>query len=154
MALLKKGDPAPAFALENQDGKPVHLDDYRGKKLLLYFYPKAGTSGCTTQALLLRDAMEALTAKGVSVAGVSPDSVKALKKFDEKNALGFPLLSDGDHGVSSAYGTWGEKTQCGRTSVGMIRSSFLIDEKGKIADAWYKVSPKDTVPKALKALGS
>ena len=98
--------------------------------------------------------MKTLQSRGVSVVGVSPDSVKALKKFDEKNSLGFPLLSDGDHGVSTSYGTWGEKTQCGRTSVGMIRSSFLIDEKGRIAEAWYKVSPKDTVPRALKALGS
>ena len=98
--------------------------------------------------------MKTLESKGVSVVGVSPDSVKALKKFDEKNALGFPLLSDGDRSVSTAYGTWGEKTQCGRTSMGMIRSSFLIDEKGRIAEAWYKVSPKDTVSKALKALGS
>jgi len=154
MALLKKGDPAPAFEMEDQDGTPVRLADYRGKKLLLYFYPKAGTSGCTTQAVLLRDAGEALKAKGVSVAGVSPDGVKSLKKFNDKNTLGFPLLSDGDHTVSAAYGTWGEKTQCGKTSVGMTRSSFLIDEKGKIAEAWYKVSPKDTVPKALKALGS
>lgn len=153
MALLQKGDPAPDFDLESQDGKKIQLSDYRGKKLLLYFYPKAGTSGCTTQAVSLRDALKELQAKSVSVAGVSPDGVKALKKFDEKNTLGFPLLSDEDHAVSGAYGTWGEKTQCGKTSVGMTRSSFLIDEEGKILEAWYKVSPKDTVPKTLKALG-
>ena len=154
MAVLKKGDRAPDFELEDQQGKKVRLADFRGRKVLLYFYPRAGTSGCTTQALSVRDARKELEARGVSAIGVSPDSPGALRKFDEKNRLGFPLLSDRDHAVSGAYGTWAEKTRCGKTSVGMVRSSFLIDEGGVLAGVWYKVSPKDTVPLALKAVES
>lgn len=152
MAILKKGDRAPDFELEDQHGKKVRISDFRGKKVLLYFYPRAGTSGCTTQAVSLRDAGKDLEAKGVFVIGVSPDSPGALGKFDKKHALAFPLLSDRDHAVSGAYGTWAEKTRCGKTSIGMIRSSFLIDEEGVLAGVWYNISPKDTAPLALMAV--
>ena len=152
MAKLKKGDKAPAFNLTDQDGQKVTLSDFKGKKLLLYFYPKANTGGCTKQAISVRNAKGELDQLGVAAVGISPDLTAAQKKFDTKQDLGFPLLSDPDHKVADVYGTWGEKSMYGKKYKGMIRSSFLIDQDGKIIDAWYKVSPKDTVPKALKAL--
>jgi peroxiredoxin Q/BCP len=152
MAKLKKGDKAPFFEVTNQDGKRVTLSDYSGQKLLLYFYPKANTGGCTKQATSIRDAQEELSGLGVKAAGVSPDSPQVQKRFDDKHELGFALLSDGDHKVADAYGVWGEKSMYGKKYEGIIRSSFLIDKDGKIIDAWYKVSPKDTVPKALESL--
>src|SRR5712691_1275465 len=150
--MLKPGDPAPTFALLDQSGEIVKLSSFEGRKLLLYFYPEADTPGCTTQSCAVRDAREDLSSIGVDVVGVSPDEPDKQSRFDEKFGLGFPLLSDPDHAVAGAYGAWGEKTNYGRTSVGIIRSSFLIDERGRIEQAWYKVSPKDTVPKARKAL--
>jgi len=153
MAMLKKGDQAPGFLLTDQSGKTIKLDDFKGRKLLLYFYPKAGTSGCTKQTEALRDALSKLNGTGVEALGVSPDSTAAQKKFSEKLNLNFSLLSDTDHSVAEAYGVWGEKTLYGKKYNGIIRSSFLIDEEGAILAAWYKVSPKDTVPKALGALG-
>ena len=152
MAKLKKGDKAPVFNLADQDGKKVTLADFKGKKLLLYFYPKANTGGCTKQAISVRDAKGDLDRLGVAAVGISPDLPAAQKKFDTKQDLGFPLLSDPDHKVADAYGTWGEKTMYGKKYDGIIRSSFLIGEDGKIMDAWYKVSPKDTVPRAMKTL--
>ena len=152
MAKLKKGDKAPVFNLPDQDGKKVTLADFKGKKLLLYFYPKANTGGCTKQAISVRDAKGDLDRLGVATVGISPDLPAAQKKFDTKQDLGFPLLSDPDHKVADAYGTWGEKTMYGKKYDGIIRSSFLIGEDGKIMDAWYKVSPKDTVPRAMKTL--
>ena len=152
MAQLKVGDRAPAFSLEDQQGKTVRLADFKGRKLLVYFYPKANTPGCTVQSCSVRDARRDFDKKGVAVIGVSPDKPSAQKKFDEKYTLGFPLLADTEHVMAEAYGVWGEKSMYGKKYFGIIRSSFLIDEKGRIAGAWYKVSPADTVPSALSAL--
>jgi peroxiredoxin Q/BCP len=152
MAQLKPGDTAPQFELGDQNGKKVKLSDFKGRKLLLYFYPKANTPGCTAQACSVRDAKDDLTNMGVGALGISPDKPEQQKKFDEKYDLDFPLLSDTDHSVANAYGVWGEKSMYGKKYEGIIRSSFLIDEGGKILQAWYKVSPKDTVPKAREAL--
>jgi peroxiredoxin Q/BCP len=152
MAQLKAGDTAPNFNLKDQNGKAVELSDFKGKRLLLYFYPKAGTSGCTKQACSVRDADADLSRLSVAAVGISPDSPDQQKKFDHKNGLGFPLLSDLDHAVADAYGAWGEKSMYGKKYEGVIRSAFLIDEKGKIVEAWYKVKPLDTVPKVLEAL--
>jgi thioredoxin-dependent peroxiredoxin len=149
---LKSGDKAPNFKLKDQNGKTVSLGDFKGKKLLLYFYPKADTSGCTKQACSIRDAESDLSQAGIAAIGMSPDKPDKQKKFDDKHSLGFPLLSDEDNAVAKAYGAWGEKKMYGKTYEGIIRSSFLIDEKGNIIKAWYKVSPTDTVPNAKMAL--
>jgi len=152
MAQLDKGTKAPGFALSDQNGAQVKLSDFKGRKLLVYFYPKADTPGCTKQACSLRDSGAELDRLGIDVVGISPDTPKKQSKFDDKYDLGFPLLSDEDHAVAETYGAWGEKSMYGKTYEGIIRSSFLIDEKGKVIESWYKVSPKDTVPKALQAL--
>lgn len=152
MAKLKAGEKAPNFNLKDQNEKTVKLSDFKGRKLLLFFYPKASTSGCTQQARNVRDAAPELTKHKVAAVGVSPDEPKDQKRFDDKNALGFPLLSDSNHKVADAYGVWGEKSMYGKKYMGIIRSAFLIDEKGKIARALYKVSPKDTIPKTLEAI--
>jgi len=153
MATLKKGDTAPAFELEDQSGNSVALSNFSGRKLLIYFYPKANTSGCTTQSCSVRDAEADLSSLSIDAVGVSPDKLASQKKFDDKYSLGFPLLSDVDHAVAEAYGVWAEKSMYGKKYMGIVRSSFLIDGDGKIIEAWYKVSPKDTVPEALKAAG-
>lgn len=153
MPCLAAGDKAPALSLPDQNGNTVRLADFAGKKLLVYFYPKADTPGCTRQACSIRDAMPNLAATGIAAVGVSPDKPAALKKFDKKYSLGFPLLSDPDHKTADSYGVWAEKIRCGRKSEGINRSSFLIDEKGKVVNVWYSVKPEDTVPKALEALG-
>ena len=152
MAKLKAGDKAPDFALVDQHGKKVRLKARRGRKTVVYFYPKANTSGCTTQSCALRDAEPDLAEIGADVIGISPDQPAAQLKFDEKYTLGFPLLSDADHAVADAWGTWGEKSLYGRKFMGIVRSAFVVDEKGKIAAVFYKVSPKDTVPKVTAAL--
>ena len=152
MPKLNPGDQAPPFALKDQEGKLVSLADFHGKKLLLYFYPKADTPGCTKQACSVRDARQDLADLGLAVVGVSPDDPGRQKKFDGKYGLNFPLLSDADHAVAAAYGVWGEKSMYGKKVKGIIRSSFLIDAGGKIISAWYKVKPDDTVPKARQAL--
>ena len=152
MAHLKEGSKAPTFALQDQDGETVKLADFKGRKLLVYFYPKADTPGCTTQSCSVRDSKKDLAKLGVAVVGISPDKPSKQLAFDQKYGLGFPLLSDADHTVAEKYGVWGEKVNYGRTYMGIIRSSFLIDENGKIGRAWYKVSPKDTIPNARAAL--
>ncbi len=152
MAQLKVGDKAPAFALKDQDGRTVSLADFKARKLLLYFYPKADTPGCTAQACGVRDAMEELAEAGAVPVGISPDEPAKQKKFDGKYDLGFPLLCDPDHKVAQAYGAWGEKSMYGKKYQGIIRSSFLIDETGKILQVSYKVKPQDTVPNARKAI--
>ena len=152
MAKLNIGDKAPAFSLLNQDGKKVTLSDFKGKNLLLYFYPKADTPGCTKQGCSIRDASKELKKLGMAAVGVSPDEPPKQKKFDDKYGLGFPLLSDPDHKVARAYGAWGRKSMYGKLFEGIIRSSFVIDGTGKIVQASYKVKPLDTVPEATKVL--
>jgi thioredoxin-dependent peroxiredoxin len=129
---LKEGDPAPDFSAPNEKNQPLQLSDYRGKKLVLYFYPKDDTPGCTAQACSLRDSYGSFQARGYEVLGVSPDSVKKHVKFQEKYALPFPLLADEDHAVSLAYGVWGQKKFMGRTYDGIHRTTFVIDEAGRI----------------------
>jgi peroxiredoxin Q/BCP len=151
--MLKPGDEAPDFTLADQNGEPVTLSEslkQRKASHLLFFYPKADTPGCTTQACGLRDALPELGE--TAVVGISPDAPSAQAAFDEKFGLGFPLLSDPEHAVADAYGVWGDKSMYGRTYQGVIRSAFLVDEQGTVAEAWYKISPKDTPKKLLKAL--
>jgi thioredoxin-dependent peroxiredoxin len=152
MPKLKPGAAAPDFSLVDQDGNTVKLKSLRGEKVVVYFYPKADTPGCTTQSCALRDAEPDLGKLGARVLGISPDPPPKQKRFDEKYGLGFPLLADEDHKVASAWGVWGEKSMYGKKFKGIIRSAFVIDEKGKVVDAFYKVSPKDTVPKVTSAL--
>lgn len=152
MSKLNPGDPAPIFELMDQEGNPVRLADCQGKKVLLFFYPKALTSGCTKQACSVRDAKSELADLGVVAFGISPDPVSLQKKFADKHSLGFPLLSDPDHAVAEAYGVWGEKSMYGKKYQGIIRSAFLLDETGRVIQAWYKVSPEQTVPQAREAL--
>jgi peroxiredoxin Q/BCP len=147
---LSPGDRAPDFTLLDQDGDKVKLSSFKGRKVLVYFYPKADTPGCTTQACGLRDARPQVG--DTVVLGISPDKPAKQKRFDDKYSLGFPLLSDEDHAVAEAYDVWAEKSMYGRKYMGINRSAFLVDEKGRLADVWYKVSPKDTTANLLKAL--
>jgi peroxiredoxin Q/BCP len=144
------GDRAPAFNLNDQTGTKLRLSSLKGRKVLVYFYPKADTPGCTTQSCGLRDIADDVG--DTAIIGISPDQPAKLQKFDEKYGLGFTLLSDPDHEVAEKYGVWGEKVNYGKRYMGIIRSAFLIDEKGKISHAWPKISPKDTPTKLLKAL--
>jgi peroxiredoxin Q/BCP len=153
MAPLKPGDQAPLFDLKDQQGQAVKLADFQGQKVLLFFYPKALTSGCTKQACSVRDARTELAELGVAALGISPDAADLQMKFATKHSLGFPLLSDPDHAVAESYGAWGEKSMYGKKYQGIIRSAFLIGADGRIIQAWYKVSPEQTVPKAREALG-
>ncbi len=152
MSKLQAGDSAPEFTLTDQNGKNVSLSDFKGKKVLLYFYPKAMTPGCTTQACSIRDAKEELLDKGVVGIGISPDPYERLKRFEEKQELNFTLLSDPDHKIAEAYGVWDTKSLYGKLVTGIIRSSFLIGEDGKIIATWYKVKAKDTVRNAQEML--
>lgn len=152
MAKLTQGDTAPAFQLSDQHGNTVKLSDFKGRKLLVYFYPKADTPGCTRQACSVRDAREELAQLGLAVVGISPDAPAMQKKFHDKYHLTFPLLADQDHGVAQAYGVWGEKSRYRKKFQGIIRSAFLIDEAGKVLKAWYQISPEDTVPQARAVL--
>jgi thioredoxin-dependent peroxiredoxin len=144
------GQPAPAFALLDQDGEKASLEDFRGRKVLVYFFPRADTPGCTQQSCGLRDVSDQIG--DTAIIGISPDKPTAQKKFDTKYGLGFPLLADEDHAVAEAFGAWGEKSMYGKKYQGIVRSAFLIDEAGKIEQAWVKISPKDTPTNLLKAL--
>ena len=148
--MLNRGDKAPAITLKDQSGGTVKLSDFKGRKVLVYFYPRADTPGCTTQACGLRDILGQIG--DTAVVGISPDPPARQAKFDSKYGLGFPLLADEDHKVAEAYGVWREKTNYGRKYMGIERSAFLVDEKGKLAEVWYKVSPKDTPTNLLRAL--
>jgi peroxiredoxin Q/BCP len=149
--MLKTGDKAPALSLLDQNSKKVSLKDFASKKVLLYFYPKADTPGCTVQSCLLRDIRKDIGK--TAIIGVSPDEPAKQLKFDKKFDLGFTLLADTEHKVAKAYKVWKKKSMYGREYMGIERSAFLIDEKGKILHAWYKVSPKDTPTNLLEALG-
>jgi thioredoxin-dependent peroxiredoxin len=151
MARLEPGDTAPPFELTDQHERRVSLADLRGRKVLVYFYPEADTPGCTTQSCSLRDHRQDLAGIGTEVIGISPDMPDKQLAFDRKYGLGFPLLSDPRHEVAEAWGAWGEKKRGG---IGIIRSSFLVDEEGRIERAWYGVTPQDTVPNALAALSA
>ncbi len=152
--MLNNGDPAPDFELPNQDGEPVRLSSLRGKRVVLYFYPKADTPGCTTQACGIRDRAGDYAAAGATVVGVSPDPVKAVKRFHDKQALNFTLLADEDHAVSERYGVWVEKSMYGKTYWGAQRSTFLIDEDGVVRHVIPKASPKTHDDEVLAALAS
>ena len=152
---LEPGDKAPDFTLLDQHGQPFSLKkSLKERKVwhLIYFFPKAVTPGCTTQACGLRDVIKAGQVGDTAVVGISPDKPAKQLKFDEKYSLGFPLLADEDHAVAEAFGAWGEKSMYGKKYMGIIRSAFLIDEKGTIEQAWPKISPKDTPTNLLKAL--
>jgi peroxiredoxin Q/BCP len=151
--MAAEGDAAPDFTLPDQDGNKVTLSDLRGETVVLYFYPRADTPGCTTQACGIRDRADEYAAAGARVIGVSPDEPAVLKKFDGKHGLGFTLLGDADHAVADAYEAWGEKSMYGKKYMGMLRSTFIIDPGGKIARVFPKVQPKKHDGLVLKALG-
>ncbi len=151
--ILKAGDPAPDFTTVTDTGATVKLADFRGKRVVLYFYPKDDTTGCTTQACGFRDSYPVIEEKNAVVLGVSPDGVTSHQKFKTKFDLPFTLLVDEDHAIAEAYGVWGERSNYGKTYMGIVRSHFIIDEQGKIADAQVKVSPTESVERALAALG-
>lgn len=151
----KPGDKAPDFTLLDQNGEPFTLSkSLRQRKAahLVYFYPKADTPGCTTQACGLRDVLDRIG--DTVVVGISPDPPARQKRFDDKYSLGFPLLADEDHSVAEKYGAWGEKSMYGKKYMGIIRSAVLVDRTGKVAEAWPRISPKETPEKLLAALGS
>ncbi len=149
---LTAGTQAPIFSLVDQHGDQVELIGLKGRKVLVYFYPKADTPGCTTQACGLRDVLPQVG--DTAVLGISPDNPARQAKFDTKYGLGFPLLADEDHAVADAYGVWTEKSMYGRKYMGVERSAFLIDEVGTLAGVWYKIAPKDTPKKLLEALAA
>jgi len=148
--MLKVGDKAPLISLLDQHEKKVSLKDFAKQKVLVYFYPKADTPGCTEQSCLLRD-IRRLIGK-TAIVGISPDESSKQLKFAKKFDLGFPLLADTEHVVAKSFKVWQKKSMYGREYMGIVRSAFLIDEKGKIEQAWYKISPKDTPKNLLKAL--
>jgi thioredoxin-dependent peroxiredoxin len=154
VAELKVGARAPAFTLSDQQGRKVKLSDFKGKRLVVYFYPKADTPGCTTQSCSVRDALPDLKKLRSAVVGISPDPPQKQEKFDAKHDLGFPLLADTDHQVAEKWGVWGQKSMYGKKFMGIVRSAFVVDEQGKIAAAFYKVSPKATVGHVTEALAS
>jgi peroxiredoxin Q/BCP len=149
---FKMGDVAPDFELTTDSGASVKLSDFRGRRVILYFYPKDDTPGCTTQACGFRDVYPQIEEKNAVVLGVSPDGVKSHQKFKTKYDLPFTLLADEDHKVAEAYGVWGEKSRDGKTYMGIIRSHFVIDENGKLADVQVEVSPAQSVERALQVI--
>ena len=150
---LQPGDAAPAFTLTDDSGAEVSLSDYAGRKVIVYFYPAAMTPGCTKQACDFSDSLDALAAQGYAVLGISPDAPAKLARFRERDGLTITLLSDPDRATLTAYGAFGEKTMYGKTVTGVIRSTFVVDEAGKIADARYNVKATGHVAKLRKDLG-
>jgi thioredoxin-dependent peroxiredoxin len=150
---LSAGTPAPDFTLLDQDEKAVSLKDFRGRRVVLYFYPQAMTPGCTTQACDFRDSLASLAGAGVTVLGVSRDAPEALREFRERDGLTFDLLSDPDHAVHDAYGTWGEKMNYGKVVQGVLRSTFVIDADGVIEHALYNVKATGHVARLRTLLG-
>jgi peroxiredoxin Q/BCP len=150
--MIEPGTEAPDFTILDQDGVPVSLADFSGRTVILYFYPKADTPGCTTQACSIRDRSSEYDAAGAVVLGVSPDPVAAIKRFHAKQSLNFTLLADSDHSISEAYGAWVEKSKGGESSWGVQRSTFIIDGSGTVAHVIPKASPKTHDDEVLKAL--
>lgn len=150
--MIEPGAEAPDFALSAQDGRLIKLSDFRGAPVVVYFYPKADTSGCTTQACGVRDHRADYAQAGATVLGISPDPVAKIKKFDEKHDFGFPLLADEDHAVAEAYGVWVQKSMYGRTYMGNERTTFVIDPDGKVATVLRKVKPAEHDKLVLEAL--
>jgi thioredoxin-dependent peroxiredoxin len=150
---LEAGDPAPDFSLPDADGNVVSLSDLRGQRVIIYFYPAAMTPGCTKQACDFRDSLASLAAAGLAVLGISPDSPAKLARFRDKEGLNFPLLSDSDRSVLEAYGAYGEKTMYGRTTMGVIRSTFVVGPDGKLEQAQYGVKATGHVARLRRDLG-
>jgi len=150
--MLEPGDQAPDFTLPDRDGTPVSLDDLRGATTVVYFYPRADTPGCTTQACSIRDRGDEYRAAGARVVGISPDPVEAVKRFHAKQSLDFTLLADADHAVSEAFGVWVEKKLYGRTSMGVQRATFILDADGVVRHVIPKASPKTHDDEVLAAL--
>jgi thioredoxin-dependent peroxiredoxin len=150
--VIEAGQPAPTFTLPDQDGRPVSLEDLRGRPVVLYFYPKDDTPGCTTQACGIRDQWAEFEAAGAAVLGVSPDTVESHARFAGKHDLPHTLLADPEREVLAAYGAYGEKVLYGKTTVGVIRSTFLIDAEGTVAKVWKRVQTKSHAEQVLKAL--
>jgi peroxiredoxin Q/BCP len=150
--MIEPGDDAPNFELPDQDGRAVKLSDFRGQPVVVYFYPKADTPGCTTQACGVRDHQSDYLDSGAVVLGISPDTVAKVKKFHEKYNLNFPLLADEDHAVAESYGVWVTKSMYGRTYLGNERTTFIIDPAGKIAEVLRKVKPAEHDKLVLEAL--
>jgi len=150
--MIQEGQPAPDFTLPSDSGEDITLSALRGKKVVLYFYPKDNTSGCTKEACSFRDDHSLFLMKGAAVIGVSPDSVVSHQKFKAKLGLPFYLLSDEDHAVAEAYGAWGEKKMYGKTYMGIIRSTYVIDEEGTVVKVFPKVKPADHAQEVLQYL--
>jgi len=150
--VIEAGDVAPDFELPDQDGRPVRLKDFRGQRVVVYFYPKADTPGCTTQACGVRDRKADYAKAGAVVLGVSPDPVAKVQKFHEKYSLDFPLLADEDHSVAEAFGVWVEKSMYGRKYWGNERTTFIVDSEGRVAEVLRKVKPAEHDEQVLAAL--
>ena len=153
MALIEPGRKAPAFTLKDQDGKVHKLAEYAGRPVVLYFYPKDDTPGCTKETCSFNDNLPTFKKSKAAVFGVSILDEKSKKKFADKYSISFPLLADAEHQVAEKYGVWQEKSLYGRKYMGVVRSAFLIGTTGRVEHAWYKISPKDTPVQLLKAIG-
>lgn len=152
MSMPQAGDKAPDFELQDDQGNTVRLSDYRGQTVILYFYPRADTPGCTKEACAFRDDYSAYQERGVAILGASPDTVAKQAKFKEKYGLPFPLLADPDHKLAEKYGVWGLKKFMGKESMGVLRTTFLIDEHGKVVQVFEKVRPAEHSAEILAAL--
>jgi peroxiredoxin Q/BCP len=150
--MLTNGSTAPSFSLRSDAGDTINLDDFKGRKVVLYFYPKDDTSGCTVEACEFRDSWAAVKRTGAALFGISPDGVESHQKFKRKYDLPFPLLADTDHAVAERYGAWGEKSMYGRKYQGILRSTVIIDEAGRVAKVFEKVKPKGHAKEVLEAL--